>query len=73
MTAERYTEIINELVISGKGHSAIKDIITLLEIKDNNIDTAIREYQAERKALRKLCTEAKSKKEILSLISDILK
>ncbi|MBR3154325.1 MAG: hypothetical protein IKF10_04920, partial [Lachnospiraceae bacterium] len=53
---------------SGRGYKAISDLITYLENMNSNTLSAMREMQAEKQAIRKICEGGASNKEKIQTV-----
>ena len=68
MTSKEYNNAIYGILSSGRGYKAISDLITYLENMNSNTLSAMREMQAEKQAIRKICERAASNKEKIQTI-----
>ena len=63
MSGEEYSNAIYGIIASGRGYKAIRDITGYLETQKYNTDMAIKEYKAERNAIRRIGESSASNRE----------
>ena len=56
MTDKEYKVTIDDLVASGRAYSAISDLSKLMELYTYNVKSAMKEMNAEKKAIIKIIT-----------------
>lgn len=73
MSKDEYCTALQEIVIAGLGFDAIRDLAEMLANYDANMMSAMKEMEAERKAIRKICEGKTSNKEKVQTVIAIVK
>ena len=73
MSKDEYRAALQEIVISGLGFDAIRDLAEMLANYDANMLSTMKELKAEHKAIRKICEGDASHKVKLQTILTMIR
>ena len=73
MSKDEYRAALQDIVISGLGFDAIRDLAEMLANYDANMLSVTKEMKAEKKAIRKICEGGTSYKEKVRAIMTVVR
>ena len=73
MSKDEYHAALQDIVISGLGFDAIRDLVEMLANHDANMLSVMKEMKAEKKAIMKICEGNTSSKEKVQTILTMMR
>lgn len=72
MSNKEYETLISQIVSSGRGWDAIKDIARILEHESIDREIETREFAAEKRAIKRFCNSKQTPKQKVDAIKSIV-